>query len=132
MITQIIEGHRNHDKTVALLYIIVVCLLYVLSACVSSFLEIIDVRVDTSTGILTLKRLLSKTVILCKDIEGYYSTSYTTRLNKEFNGMILKMNNNKSYRLRQQNLKSIPILTDYLSNKNVKYLGEKNAKFQGN
>jgi hypothetical protein len=38
---------------------------------------------------------------------------------------LLKMNNNKSYRLRQQNLKSIPNLNDYLEDKNVKYPGIK-------
>jgi len=124
MITQIITGQKNHEKAVGILYFLVVCLLFILTACISSCFEIVDVTVDTLTGVLTLNRPMSKTVISRTDISGYYSTSYTTSF-KEFKGLILKMNNTKSYRLREQNLKSIPILMDYLEDNKVKYLGNK-------
>jgi hypothetical protein len=124
LVLQIISGHKNNDKSVALLYIVAICLLYVLLGCVTTCFGIIKVTIDTSSGVIKLNTLLSQAEISCKDIAGYYSTMYTSSV-KTFNGLILKMEDGKSYRLRQQNLQSIPMLTEYLEVNDVKYLGIK-------
>ena len=106
--------------------VIILTLLFI--ALISSFFQIFRIEVNKKTNLISLKKFYSKRIFTVSELVGFYSTYYRGKL-KEWRGVILKTNDNKMYRLRQQNLKSINDLKEYLTEKNVPYLGERIVRF---
>jgi hypothetical protein len=106
--------------------VIILTLLFI--ALISSFFQIFRIEVNKKTNLISLKKFYSKRIFTVSELVGFYSTYYRGKL-KEWRGVILKTNVNKMYRLRQQNLKSINDLKEYLTEKNVPYLGERIVRF---
>lgn len=118
----------NGGMPVALCYILIAMLAYVFSGIISMLLGIIRVEVRISSGEIMLNRLFSKTIISKSNIDGYYTTIYYNGPGKRWEGILIKTSN-RSFRLMQQNLKSIPELKQYFEKENLKYLGEKQTRF---
>jgi len=125
----IIDGQRNNEKGVSILYFIVSLFAFVFAGIVSSFFQVLKVQVDIVSGKIILIRLFSKLIISKQDIVGYYTTIYKGSRAKPWHGLLLKTVNNKSIKLTQQNLKSIQELKEFLDQQNLKNLGEKRPFF---
>ncbi len=126
----IIEGRANHEKATGILYVILPLLTYVFVGTTSTFLQVLKVEVDIFTGQITLVNPLSPPIVISKqDIIGYFTTIYKGSRAKPWNGLLIKTKSNKSYRLTEQNLKSVPELKEYFEQENLKYLGEKQPFF---
>jgi len=125
----IIEGRVNHEKGIGILYFTVPLLTFVFTVIVSSFFQVLKVRVDIVSGEIIFTKLFSTLVISKQDIIGYYTTIYKGSRAKPWRGLLLKTVDSKSIKLTQQNLKSIHELKELLEQQNLKYLGEKPLLF---
>lgn len=115
-----IQNNPNDEKGNGILIFEIVLFTFVFIGIVRSFFEISEVELDKSLKLIKLKTLFSEKSYKQELITGFYATYY-----RGSRGLILKMDNGKKFRLRQQNLKSIPDLKQYLEEESIQYLGEK-------
>jgi hypothetical protein len=126
---EIIDGEIEKGKPVALLYIMAALLTFVLILIICSFFQILKVEVNKLTGEIRFRRLFSTLTIYKDDIAGYYSVTYQGSRAKLWRGLLVKTSKNKSFRLMEQNLKSVQELQQYFEQENLKRLGEKRRFF---
>ncbi|HEY1870558.1 MAG TPA: hypothetical protein VGG71_05830 [Chitinophagaceae bacterium] len=129
IIKKIIDGQKAHEKNIGILFFLVCMLTYVFLGIVSSFFQVLKVRVNKLSGEIILSRLFSTLTIYKDEITGYYTTVYKGSTAKPWRGLLVKTANRKSFRLTGQNLKSIEELKIFFEQENLKYLGEKKPFF---
>jgi len=126
---------NNHTigtiKAGYILYFLIALLAFALILIAFSFLGIIKVTVDKSSGTITLFSVIRKTTITTNDIDHYFITKNRTRF-KVFEGLILKLKTENKIQLAGQNLLSISDFKDYLVDKKIPCKGERKMIFPFN
>jgi hypothetical protein len=122
-------AQSKNEKGVVILYFLIPLFAYVFLAIIGTFFQVVKVQVNMLSGEVTLSKFFSQLTIQKQDIAGYYTTIYKGSRAKPWCGLLLKTVDNKSFRLTEQNLKSIQELKNYFVQENFKYFGEKRAFF---
>ena len=125
----IIVGNAKHEIGLGILYGILTILSYVLILIIRSFFQVLKVQMENSLGEIILSGFFYTNKLCKDDIAGYYTTIYKGSRATLWNGLIIKTVQNKSFRLTEQNLKSIHVLKEFLEKENIKYLGERRPFF---
>jgi len=112
---------------IVLLYIIVALFIFTFLWVIRSFFQILKVQIDESSGELIFKKPFSTVRINKQDIVGYHTTVYKGSRAKLWFGLLVQTVDNRSFRLTEQNLKSIDPVKEYFQKQNFTNLGEKRA-----
>lgn len=120
--------HESLGKGYHLLWISILCYALAVVLIIISLLGIIQVEVDEISGTILFKSLVTKNIIYKNEITSYYSTRYLGRGIKYY-GLQLNLENNKTLRLAEQNLKNLSDFKEYLTSNNIDCLGEKLLRF---
>jgi hypothetical protein len=125
----IVDGNLNDKKGLGILYFIVLLSSFNYVVIIRSFLQVLKVQIDESSGEILFTKLFSTIIIHKTDIAGYYTIIYKGSRQKPWFGLLVKTVNDQSFRLTEQNLKSIEPLKEYLEQENLTNLGEKKPFF---
>lgn len=120
----ILDGQESR-KGIVLLSLMVGAFTLAFILPVRSFFQIMKVRIEESSEEIFFTRLFSTKKIKKVDITGYYTTVYKGSREKPWLGLVVVTKDNRSFRLTEQNLKSIDPLEKYFEKENLPNLDEK-------
>jgi hypothetical protein len=125
----VIVRQANHEKHIGILYLIIALLTSMIVVILRSFFQVLKVQVDKSSGEIKFTRIFSTLTVYKQDIAGYYTTIYKGSRAKPWFGLLVKTVNHQSFRLTEQNLKSIHKLNEFFEQEHLTFLGEKRPFF---
>ena len=127
-IKRFLAGDFSNSDNRFILLIALPFFLYLLLVVSLSFSGFFNVNIDEQEKKITLKGFIKKNSFLVEMIEGYAVTRFKTRW-KEYEGIVIKLKNGKTYELSEYNLDSLYHFNQYLIEQSITDLGKKKSQF---
>ena len=130
------EPDNNHVlfwkfKVIHLLYFLIAAILFYMIMLLVGFLSVLKVEVQTTSGEITLISIIKRQTISIHDIKNYFDTIHINGF-KEWQGIILNLNSDKTIQVAGQNIDGVPDFKKYLLEKEIPCLGIRKMKFPFN
>jgi hypothetical protein len=95
------------------------------------FLSVLKVEVQITTDEITLISIIKRETISIHDIKNYFNTIHVNGF-KEWQGIILNLNSDKTIQIAGQNIDGVPDFKKYLVEKEIPCLGTRKMRFPFN
>ena len=102
--------------------------LIILFLVIASFCGIMKVQINANINLITVSGACYRKSLKTAEIIGYYQSIERSR-RRNFNGLIILLNNSKSLEIIEYNIKSIVDIEQYLVDNNIPLLGKRRSWF---
>ena len=124
------KGHVNHDNiSIWLLYFMLAAVVFLFMQLVISLLGVIEVQIDTASGLITLSGFFKKRMVYINQITGYYNSFSISSRGRVIYGLVLELDNGKTLELSEFNIKTVTDIEQYFNSVNISSSGKKRSWF---
>jgi len=120
-----------HFKASYLMYFLIATVAFLAITIITSLFKVKKVHIDQVTNTVTFISMFSKRNVQVQEIEQYFETSKANTF-KTFHGLLLRLKDNSTIQLADQNLKLLPSFKDYLIEQKIRCGGLRKMKFPFN
>jgi hypothetical protein len=118
-------------KAIYIIYFLITIIGCLVLTIIGSLLSFNKVQIDKANGSITFVKLFNKRTIATVDITEYFETIHRNAF-REWYGLLIKTNDNRTTQVAGQNIKSLSDLKEYLDVSKISNAGQKKMKFPFN
>ena len=124
-------NESKSSNAILLMYLMIGIIIFLAVTIISSLLAVNKILIDSPSNTISFFGLFFKIKIRFDDINEYAETVHKIR-NKIFYGVLIKLKDGRKIHSAGQNVKSLPLLKEYLSANKIKYTGQRKMRFPFN